>query len=275
MPPLIRKKNWASFSWLLPVSAQEENPGFPVCLKTPVQVFRHVHQVMGSRGSQAVIFDHAEKRRRKVSVYWDYCKGKCRKVLFSDKRWPTLPCWDLQCPLGNWCEPVSENTCHIADTRKSWSVARQFLPSQKLLQEWRGLLYTNCKRCTLLMISYSMNCLWRDCKTVSSSPLVLERVLWLPLPLKYEQKQCLSFSDQGIWQYATSMLSVQLSSKYANLCWDLDPYGGSSLDPWVTWQQRHWLTKASFMCRREKLLKCCHSGFRLRPTFLLTDTLSE
>ena len=121
--------------------------------------------------------------------------------------------------------------------------------SQKLLQEWRGLLYTHCK-CTLLIISYSVCgettrahhiCLallpGHIGDTELSSALVLERILWLPLPLKYEQKDVCSFQIKAFDSVLPRCFLFNSAANVQSLCWDMDPHGGSSLDPWVTWQQ--------------------------------------
>lgn len=140
MPALIRKRNWPSFSWVLSVSAPEENPAFPVCLETSVQAFRHVQQVVNSRDSQLWFF-HAAEGRRKISVYWDYrgyWKGQCRTVLRMKKgassllrfmrsfwklRWPCV--WKTQVTYWHWKK--------LLNCKEIWS-------SQKILQEWRGLM---------------------------------------------------------------------------------------------------------------------------------------
>ena len=84
-----KKKNTIIFL-PLSVSASEENPGFPLCLKTPVQAFRHVHQVMGSRGSLVVIFDHVPKEEEKSRWIETTLKVSAERYYLVTKDDPSL-----------------------------------------------------------------------------------------------------------------------------------------------------------------------------------------
>lgn len=142
--------NWPTFSWLWSVPAPGEHPGFSVCLTTPVQGFRHVLQVVGSRDPQVVTLAMQQEEEENFSALGleRLLKRSVQKGA-REWRWVTPPCRDSQCPLENWCEPVFENTGHIAGTGKIWSVARPLGPPQNLLQECRGFLSVQGMSATL------------------------------------------------------------------------------------------------------------------------------
>ena len=65
--------------------------GKPWFSTVPKDTCTSVQACSSSDGQQRLTscdFWPCTKGRRKVSVDWDYSKGKCRTVLFSDQRWP-------------------------------------------------------------------------------------------------------------------------------------------------------------------------------------------